>query len=342
MADGANAIKAYFTARKKLSANLRSLAKRSYFVRSKDGTFLSPKTLLPDIPKNVLKYREKLKAGKGLTNRQIEEIKASTRRLEAINKQRYEKTVGAGGITGRRRRQIEREQATFKANVTRARKYREKEARENQRIREEIEEQIRREKEAAEEQREYEEMYEDEEATEDTLWYPDVTDDEQTQFDISYYDRKQKEIEDAKEAEEIFNKEYDPIEEYAREADSIVVNFLDQCSEFFEDVDEYRTPYLLQQINEIYMLLMQTRENIEEKRENYDEDGLLELLRRLEDGASVIQYTIDLIKVASDGKKEIQQNLNEIAKILTNNRAFSLSDNSILNDYSERHWGYSA
>lgn len=336
MADGASILKAYFTARKRLSANLRSLEKRAYFVRSKDGTFISPKSLLPDIPKNVLKYRDKLKAGKELTKRQIEEIKASTKRLETLNKQRYEKTLGAGGVTARRQRQIEREQATFKAGVTKARKYREKEARESQRIREEIEAEIRA-KQAAEEQREYEEeMYED------TLRYPDVTDDEQTQFDISYYDRKQREIEDAREAEEIFNKEYDPVEEYAREADSIVVNFLDQCSEFFEDADEYRTPYLLEQINEIYRLLMQTRENIQEKRENYDEDGLLELLRRLEDGASVIQYTIDLIKIASDGKKEIQQNLNEIAKILTDNRAFSLSDNSILNDYSERHWGYSA
>lgn len=341
MADGASIIKAYFTARKRLSANLRSLEKRAYFVRSKDGTLVSSKTLLPEIPKNVLKYRKKLKSGKELTKRQIEEIKASTRRLETLNKQRYEKTVGAGGVTARRQRQIEREQATFKAGVTKARKYREKEARENQRIREEIEAKIKREKEAAEEQREYE----DEETTEDSLWYKeDVTDEyiEQEQFDIEYYERKQKEIEDAREAEEIFNKEYDPVEEYAREADSIVVNFLDQCSEFFEDADEYKTPYLLEQINEIYMLLMQTRENIEEKRENYDEDGLLELLRRLEDGASVIQYTIDLIKVASDGKKEIQQNLNEIAKILTDNRAFSLSDNSILNDYSERHWGYSA
>lgn len=328
MADGANAIKAYFTARKRLSANLRSLEKRAYFVRSKDGTFVSPKTLLPGIPKNVLKYRDKLKSGKELTKRQIEEIKASTRRLELLNKQRYEKTVGAGGVTARRQRQIEREQATFKASVTKARKYREKEAREYQRLKEELEERLRA-KEAAEEQREYEdELYEDEGEAE---YVPE-----------SYYELHDKYI---KENRPDVQADLDNIEALAREADAIVVNFLAQCEPWLEALEGwiFDRQWKVNKMTEMITLLKQVRTDIDTGRMTEDTNDLISLLQTLEANSDFLQTTIDLIKKASTAseREEAETNLTLLAEIFMN-RALTLEENSSLNEYLERMWGYSA
>lgn len=338
MADGASVLKAYFTARKRLSANLRSLEKRAYFVRSKDGTFVSPKTLLPDIPKNVLKYRKKLKAGKELTKRQIEEIKASTRRLETINKQRYEKTVGAGGVTARRQRQIEREQATFKASVTKARKYREKEARESQRIREEIEEQIR-EKEATEEQREYEdEMYEDE-GEED---YSNI-DDWIGDYINEYEQMKQQKIESEDTSyieQETLRAEADDL---AREAETIVYNFLEQCEPWLDSLIETGQNYgwNIDNMRNLVSILKRIKADIDEGKINNDVDDLTDLLTRLNNQSELIQNTIDLIKTSSEGQKDAELNIVYLSEIFLN-RALTMLESSQLNDSLERMWGYTA
>lgn len=342
MADGASILKAYFTARKRLSANLRSLEKRAYFVRSKDGTLISPKTLLPEIPKNVLKYREKLKAGKELTKRQIEEIKASTRRLETLNKQRYEKTVGAGGVTARRQRQIEREQATFKASVTKARKYREKEARESQRIREEIEAEIRA-KEAAEKQREYEdEMYEDEGEAE---YEPETyyTEPEGTGWNAEYFDELQNKFIEQNRPD--VQADLDNIEALAREADAIVVNFLAQCEPWLEALEGwvFDRKWKVNKMTEMITLLKQVRADIDAGRFTQDTNDLISLLQTLEENSDFLQTTIDLIKKASTAseREEVETNLTSLAEIFMN-RALTLEENSSLNEYLERMWGYSA
>lgn len=329
MADGASILKAYFTARKRLSANLRSLEKRAYFVRSKDGTLVSPKALLPNTPKNVLKYRDKLKAGKELTKRQIEEIKASTRRLEKLNKERYEKTLGAGGITGRKQRQIEIERATFKANVTRARKYREKEAREAQRLREEIEE-IIREKEAAEDQSEYEE--------DEVEYVP-----EGTGWNSAYFDELQNKYIEENMPE--IKADVDNNEALAREADAIVVNFLAQCEPWLDALEGWVFDRLwkVDKMNEMIRLLKQIRADIDAGRMTNDTDDLISLLQTLEANSDFLQTTIDLIKKASTAseKEEAETNLTFLAEIFMN-RPLTLEENSSLNEYLERMWGYSA
>ena len=341
MADGANILKAYFTARKRLSANLRSLEKRLYFVKDKSGRLESPLSLLPSIPKYLIKLRDKIKSGKPLTAKQISKIEASIRTLEKINRQRYEKTVGSSGASGRMQRKIEREMSTNTGVITKLRKKFQKRERERQEemsiynAREDIE--------ASEEQREYEdELYEDEGEPE---YVPEsyYEEPEGTGWNAEYFNELQDKYIEQNRPD--VQAELDNIASLAREADAIVVNFLAQCEPWLEALEGwiFDRQWKVNKMTEMITLLKRIRADIDAGRFTQDTNDLISLLQTLEANSDFLQTTIDLIKKASTAseREEAETNLTFLAEIFMN-RALTLEENSSLNEYLERMWGYSA
>lgn len=162
---------------------------------------------------------------------------------------------------------------------------------------------------------------------------PLTDEEEQELFDKAYQQRKQKEEDEAREAEDYFNRQVDI--KIADATFSIIDNFLTRLYGWSPE-DWWNSKMISTQDNQIRQglaLLERARDGLL----NGDNEEVNAIVKRIEDNALIINEIIDSLLSKYDPDANAKK-LDFLAEILQGS-AMTLEQNARLNDYYDDYWG---